>query len=132
MIRNSSAALVALTLGLLIGCGSSGPSTTSGGHRDALVELGEALKSLAEENRKPPASMATFGDIEPQLPVAGPLVRDGGIVYVWGAPYASGSQSVVAYEKKVPTEGGFVLLQGGEVKEMTVSEFQAAPQAVKK
>jgi hypothetical protein len=38
---------------------------------------------------------------------------------------------VVAYEKKVPTEGGHVLLQDGTVKQMTAAEFQSAPKAKK-
>jgi hypothetical protein len=131
MVRKYLTLLAALGLGVLAGCGSSGPTKTAGGNRDALDELGQGLKSLAEENRKPPASLASFGDLEPQLPVAGPLVRDGSIVYLWGAPYAAGSQTVVAYEKQVPAEGGFALLQDGTVKEMTAAEFGAAPKAKK-
>ena len=38
-------------------------------------------------------------------------------------------KGVVAYEKKVPDEGGYVLLQNGNVVKMTVAEFKSAPKA---
>jgi hypothetical protein len=41
----------------------------------------------------------------------------------------SGGGEVIAYEKVAPTDGGYVLLTTGEVKEMTAAEFQAAPKA---
>jgi hypothetical protein len=69
--------------------------------------------------------------MEPMIPLAGPAIRSGDIVYYWGAGYVDGGDKVVAYEKKVPTEGGFVLLQDGKVKEMSASEFQSAPKAKK-
>jgi len=59
----------------------------------------------------------------------------GDVVVVWGAKMAgegssgSGTGEVIAYEKKVPTEGGFVLLTSGTVKQMTADEFKAAPKA---
>ena len=61
MTRNYPALLTALGLGLLVGFGNSGPTKTAGGNRDALDELGQALKSMAEENRKPPASLNSSG-----------------------------------------------------------------------
>jgi hypothetical protein len=39
---------------------------------------------------------------------------------------------VVAYQKGVPTDGGFVLLSAGTVKKMTADEFSTAPKAGKK
>ena len=40
-------------------------------------------------------------------------------------------EAVVAYEKQVPTDGGYVLLSAGSVKKMTAEEFAAAPKAGK-
>jgi hypothetical protein len=62
---------------------------------------------------------------------AGAAIRTGDVVYIWGAGYADGAKQVVAYEKKAPTEGGYVLLQDGTVKKMTADEFKSAPQARK-
>jgi len=132
MTRVLWAAVAAAGLGLAAGCGggNSGATATEG-PKAGLEELGHALKSLAEEGRRPPARLAEFETIEPMVPVCGPQIRNGEVVYFWGAPYAAGSEKVVAHEKKAPTDGGLVLLQDGKVKTMTAAEFQAAPKAGK-
>jgi hypothetical protein len=130
MGRIVCAAVVAAGLGLSAGCGggNSGASATEG-PKAGLEELGEALKSLAAEGRNPPGKLAEFESIEPLVPVCGPQIRNGEVVYFWGAGYAAGGDKVVAHEKKAPAEGGLVLLQNGKVKTMTAAEFQAAPKA---
>ena len=64
-------------------------------------------------------------------------VKAGNVVVLWGSP-AQGegdigkkSEGVVAYEKQVPTEGGYVLFSAGSVKKLTAEEFAAAPKAGK-
>ena len=95
----------------------------------ALDELGRALEDLAAEGRKPPAKLAELEPVEPMLPTAGPAIRNGEVVYLWGAAYAAGGDKVVAHEKQTPTDGGHVLLQDGTVKAMTADEFRSAPKA---
>jgi hypothetical protein len=129
MSRTLWAVVVAAGLGLAAGCGSSPSGTAMDEGKAALEDLGEMLKSLAAENRKPPAKLAELEAVEPMIPIAGPAVRNGDVVYLWGTAYAEGGAQVAAYEKKVPAEGGLVLLQDGTVKSMTASEFQAAPKA---
>jgi len=133
MGRKLSGVLVAAVVGLAAGCGGgsgSGVAIDAGG-KPALEELGAMLKQLSDEGRKPPARPAELEAVEPMIPVAGPAIRAGDIVYLWGAGYASGGMQVVAYEKKAPTEGGYVLLQDGTVKSMTADEFKSSPQAKK-
>jgi hypothetical protein len=134
MSRNLCAViLLAAGVGLTAGCGGGGSSggtvAIDEGGKPALEDLGAGLKSLAEEGRKPPSKLAELGSFEPMVPVAGPAIRNGNVVYIWGAGYAAGGTQVVAYEKKVPTDGGYVLLQDGTVKQMTGAEFQSAPKA---
>src|SRR5690242_9556320 len=128
---NLWAVVVATGIGLTAGCGggSKGPGTADEGYKAALEELGQTLKSLAGEGRKPPAKMADLEPIEPMMAVAGPAIRSVDVVYLWGTGYAAGSNKVMAYEKKVPTEGGYVLLQDGTVKKMTADDFKSAPKA---
>lgn len=129
MVRIAGSALVAVVCGLAFGCSDSKPVVSKEPNKDALAEVGQMLKSLADEGRKPPAKAAELEPVEPMLPTAGPLLREGTLVYFWGAAFAAGTDQVVAHEKKVPSEGGWVLLQNGTVKEMTADQFKAAPKA---
>ncbi len=127
--------LVAVVVGGLVGCGGGdGPKQVSldDVRKTELSELGELLKSLAAENKKPPAKPADVTDLEPFIPTAGAALRNGEVVYFWGAAYSAGGTAVVAHEKKVPTDGGVVLLENGTVKQMSAAEFAAAPKAGKK
>jgi hypothetical protein len=119
----------AVWCGLATGCGDSKPQVSANPNKDALVELGEMLKLLADEKRKPPGRLAELEPVEPYLPSAAPLLRDGTLVYVWGAAHMADGTAVVAYEKAAPTEGGAVLLQNGQVKKLSATEFAAAPKA---
>jgi len=130
MGRTVWAVVVAAGVGLAAGCDSSKPAVSAEAERKAALEdLGQMLKSLAEEGRKPPAKPADLESVEPMIPLAGPAIRNGEVVYLWGAGYVSGGNQVVAHEKRVTSEGGFVLLQDGTVKQMTADEFKSAPKA---
>ena len=79
-----------------------------------------------------PRKPEDFSDFIDSMPTAFQRVKEGEYVVVWGVgrsavPGTSGQ--VLAYEKKVPTEGGAVLLRDGTVKQMTAAEFNAAPKA---
>jgi hypothetical protein len=87
------------------------------------------LKTLAEEGKKPPAKLAELDAVDAMLPVAGPAIRNGHIVYAWGAGYVSGGKNIIAYEAKTADEGGQVLLQDGTVKKMSADEFKKAEKA---
>lgn len=122
-------AVAALGGCLALGCASSTPVGSQTPNKDALTEVGQMLKMLADEGKKPPGKLAELEPVEPLLPTAGPMIREGTLVYLWGAPFAAGGDKVAAYEKKVASEGGWVLLQNGNVKEMSAAEFAAAPKA---
>lgn len=122
-------AVIAIGCGLACGCGDSKPVASQTPNKDALVEIGQMLKSVAEERKKPPAKATELEPVEPMLPTATALLRDGTLVYLWGAAFAAEGDKVVAYEKKVPAEGGWVLLQSGEVKKMSADEFGKTPKA---
>jgi hypothetical protein len=116
-------------VGLAAGCGGAKSEGFGGTGKDALEDFGAMLKSLAQEGRKPPANLAGLEPVEPMTPVGGPALRNGEIVYLWGAGYEPGGTKVVAYTKKTDTEGGWVLLQDGTIKQMTAAEFSSAPRA---
>lgn len=121
----------ALLVGLLVaGCGDSKPVAQKVTGKDKLEEFGHMLKNLANDKIPPPASAAELGNVDALIPNTVEDLKSGEIVYVWGSKLSGGS-AVVAYEKKAATDGGYVLLQDGTVKQMSAAEFQAAPKAKK-
>ena len=115
---------------LCLGCESKPTGLAPGTYeKDALGELSTLLKSLANEGKKPPSKLAEFDAVEPLMPVGGPAIRNGVIIYIWGTTLHESSTAIIAHEKVASTEGGYVLLQNGEVKKMTADEFNAAPKA---
>jgi hypothetical protein len=138
LCRRTFVASVALSISLLAGC--SGSSGTGGGEgqggtptaKEALTDLVALLKHFDETKRKPPTRLAEVEPVEPLFPGAFIGLTNGTIVYYWGAPLdAGGSSTVLAYEKKVETDGGWVLMQDGTIKEMKSPDFRNAPKAKK-
>ena len=79
-----------------------------------------------------PRKPEDFNDYWDSMPNAFERIRQGEFVVAWGvgrstAPGAA--EQILVYEKKAPAEGGAVLLRDGTVKQMTLSEFNAAPRA---
>ena len=106
------------------------------GHAGSVVEAalrfaitGPALSTVL-------IGCSDLAQLESLYPHGYQAVKSGEVVVLWGASMAGeeggGSEKVVAYEKKVPTDGGHVLLENGQVKSMTSVEFAAAPKAGKK
>jgi hypothetical protein len=90
------------------------------------------LRDFAKNKQPAPANQAQMEPHDPAYPVAWLGIVRKDIEYQWGAGInAAGADKVLAYEKKVPTEGGAVLMQDGTVKQMTAEEFKAAPKATK-
>jgi hypothetical protein len=61
-------------------------------------------------------------------------VSNGELVLVWDLnflrmPRETWGNTVLGYEKEVPTEGGSVLMADGTVRQMTAQEFEAALKA---
>src|SRR5262245_61535467 len=136
-MNHSRQVCLALTLGLLLGaaaggCSGSGKTVYVPTEKDKLQEIAQMLRTVEADKTRPPARLADLGAVEPMLPLSAQDLRSGAIVYVWGARLSSGgdaSSAVLAYEKKAPAEGGWVLMQDGTVKKMTAAEFGAAPKA---
>ncbi len=88
----------------------------------------------ANKGRAPtkPEDLAPFYENDPQITA---LMKDGTVVVYWGATLQKmtqgSSNTVLGYEKDVPTSGGLVMMGDGSVKKMTAEEFAKAPKAGK-
>jgi len=125
-----------LGLASLAGCSSSGKQADGGPTRaDELREVGQMLTLYSGESGKGPKKAADLAKYETGTPLGYKAVKTGDVVVVWGAKMPgegeakSAPPDVIAYEKKTPTEGGFVLLLNGDVKEMSAADFASAPKA---
>ena len=120
----------------LAGCSSKPEAAKAPSTNDALQEVGGLIGAYTGEYRKGPAKAADLARYENGFPLGYAALKSGDVVVLWGATVVieeggggAGGTGVVAYEKKVPNEGGFVLLQNNTVKQMTAAEFQNAPKA---
>jgi hypothetical protein len=128
---------VALALVLLGVAGCTPTNNNPGGQpgsADALRELATILPLYSGEHKHGPGKPSDLAPYEAGAPLGYQAVVAGDVVVVWGATMpgegeGGGTEAIVAYEKKSPTEGGAVLLQNGQVREMTADQFQAAPKA---
>jgi hypothetical protein len=130
-------ALVVLGSIVLSGC-SSKPSEqqTTGAAPNQLQEVGNMLRDFCATTNRGPANVGELASLETGYHFGYAALKAGDIEVIWGAMMAGegggGSDSIIAYETKVPSEGGYVLLENGTVKKMTAAEFQAAPKAGKR
>ena len=129
---------VALATSFALGCSSNtgGGGNSIAPQTAALQEVADLLRAASADGRAPTkqADLTRFASAYPQGYQA---VKSGEVVVIWGAKMAgegeagSAPKNIIAYEKKAETEGGWVLLQNGTVKEMTADEFKTAPKAKK-
>lgn len=122
-IQRCGLSVFAVLVFLMAGCGEPAKTTVVLDTRAKLGEIAQMLKTIAGTETRPPMRPADLDAVEPLLPASAQDIRSGEIVYVWGA--VPGGPGIVAYERKVPTEGGLVLKASGDVVTMSVAEFKA-------
>src|SRR5687767_12141640 len=139
MTRRLSAMLTVFLLALGVGC--SGPGGGGGEQvpqEGTLQEVADILRASTRPDGRGPARATDLDQFQSVYSRGYQAIKSGDVVVLWGGGMkgegeaAKGSGEVVAYEKGVPTDGGYVLLTSGEVKKMSASEFSAAPRAGKK
>jgi hypothetical protein len=132
--HNSVISLIVILICLgACGCGQD-PATELTGEgltaKHMLTDLGLLLQDLAANNRPVPTNQTEMAAHDALWPSVSPGLVNNEIVYQWGGRIdPAGGETVLAYEKKAPSEGGWVLMQDGTVKQITADEFKAAPKA---
>lgn len=97
----------------------------------ALEEVGTLYRAYLDEAKRPPRKVGDFAKDGPGYPFGYDWLVRGDLVAVWGTNLdEAAADAVLAYEKKAPEQGGFVLMQDGKtIKKMSAEEFKAAPKA---
>jgi hypothetical protein len=125
---------IALCAGLLAGC-SPGAKAPDQEMAD-LQDLEHLLHVAAIRTGHPPARLADLDRFQAKHPEAYDSVKSGNLVVLWGTPLKTEKdvgkpEVVLAYGKGVPTDGGYVLMSGGNVTKMSAAEFASAPKTKK-
>lgn len=129
--------LALLGLASTLGCSSSRSAGDLEPTRaDELNQVAGMLRDFVSAHNRGPASANELARYQSEYRFGYQQVKSGDIVIFWGAKMAGeggegGTDAVVAYEKKVPAEGGLVLLHNGKVVTMSPTEFQSARKAGK-
>ncbi len=133
--------------GLLVCCGATGvvgvffgfkavqASADKTKRHNELKQIGLAYHFSCDVNRRPPASLADLRQ-QPLSASAVTKLEDGTIVFLYGvapADMTDGStNTVLAYEKDVPTSGGYVVFGDAHVDWVTPERFGTLPKATPK
>ena len=140
MRRTVTTRLTTVLLLAAAGCGGTDtpPSTAPDAQqRVALNDVGELCRMYQLRAKKAPKSLKDVESLEMGGPTGLASVRNKDVVVQWGAelpdlgeePGKTPSDKVLAYEKKVPEQGGLVLMLDRTIKSMTAEEFKSAPRA---
>ncbi len=116
------------------GCGGAkeGPaevSETAGmpEAKDALQDLAEMLKRFAAGNEPPPATDEDFAKYDAEHPAIATLIANRTVVYNYGAVVseANSGSKWVGMQANAKEGGGWVLLDNGQVRNMSADEIKA-------
>jgi hypothetical protein len=129
LCRRLAAGLALAAVLTTLGCGVQEAAARTK-RSNQLKSIGLAYHNCNDQNKKGPANadeLAKFG----ALPDEVAAVKTGEIVVQWNAVIpgsfpAGAGETVLAYEKDVPTKGGMVLMGDATVRTMTAQEFGAA------
>jgi hypothetical protein len=129
-------AVIAASVGVLAGCSSQAPPGHHPREFATLQDVNDLLHTAAGATLRVPGKAEDLDRFESRYPRGYAAMKSGDVVVLWGATLkgegeVGKDETVVAYEKAVPTDGGYVLLSAGTVKKMTSAEFNAASKGAK-
>jgi hypothetical protein len=112
---------------IIAGCGGKTSNSAPEARENLqLKEIYELYSMAMKKNQKPPNQLSDFKEFSAIHATAMQSLRSGQFIVVWGTSTGKGDQSVLAYEKDAPQNGGPVLLADGTIKNMSGSDLQAA------
>jgi len=118
----------------LEGCSSRQEIQAADSDVVALRELGDiyAYTATKGKSKRAPRNVKELDIKGHTRPNAAAMLKSGDLIVQWGAPILPEGEAtaVLAFVKRVPEEGGYVLLQDAKtIKKMTADEFKTAEQA---
>jgi hypothetical protein len=124
--------LILFALTLLAACSRETPPPPPPSAEEGLKQMAEVYRYIEYSKLPLPRRPEDFADYWDTMQAAFDRVQSGEFVVAWGIGRSTApgtGQQILVYEKKAPADGGAVLLRDGTVKQMTATEFAAAPKA---
>jgi hypothetical protein len=127
-------------LSCILACGGVRQAAAKAKRANDMAQVGMAYHSFWASNPKGPADaneFATFVQkMDPSMAGLAGQIRSNQIVLYYGVKMPGdfpkgANNTVLGYESKVPSSGGWVIMGDGSVKEMTAAEFGNAPKPSK-
>lgn len=112
------------------GCG--GASTSADPEviaKQELEDIGEAYQLYLKQKKRAPSGPADLRSYEPGFASLSTALRGGQYVVQWKANPSltpDAAETVLAYQKAVPQQGGLVLMVDGKVRHLSAEAFKAA------
>jgi hypothetical protein len=129
LIKTTSTLPLFVVLAVLAaGCGSTDQAANmEPQEKRELTEIfGMYRMYLKTHNQQPPEKLSDLEQAKALGSPAPQLVREGKYVVVWGTKNKD-AETVLAYEKDAPTNGGWALMADGTVKRLDAEAFQSVP-----
>ena len=128
-------------IGLAPGCNSSSEQAAmeTSAEAQGLKSLGEMYRIVSQSLKRPPKDIGELRAAEAQVPGVFSSIGEQNVAIFFGAempdrpgkPGEGASGTILAYDRMVPRQGGFVLMLDRSVRKMSAEEFKAAKKAGK-
>jgi prepilin-type processing-associated H-X9-DG protein len=129
-------AVLAAAQGAAPGCGhgTATAEVDNSAEAQGLRNLGTMYKLVSESLGRPPKTIAELRQAEARVPGGFSDIGETNVAIYLGAdmagkPADEASNTVLAYDRLTPHQGGHVLMLDGSVKTMTAAEFKSAKKA---
>jgi hypothetical protein len=124
------------------GCGSSPEKAAmeTSAEAQGLKNLGKMYGIVSRSLKRPPRTIDELRKAETEVPGGFNSVGETNVAIFLGAEFAEppgkpgddASETVLAYDRMVPLQGGYVLMRDGSVRRISAEEFKTAKKAGKK
>lgn len=121
----TSRLIIAALLVVALGCGKANVNPSVLSEKTELLDIFDAYNEFAKNHQRPPQKLEDLKKYEAVHDLGVRLLREGKYMAVWGVTNRD-ADTLLAYAKDAPTQGGAVLMGDGTVKNMTADEVKAA------
>jgi hypothetical protein len=114
-----------------VGCSGSGgaPAEQTAPQVVRLKQIYLMAQMRTKGNQTRPKTLNEFKQSEAAYPQGFKALQEGDCVFVWSAytdSLANPAETVLAYEKDAPNQGGYAVMADGTIKQLTADELKAA------